>query len=130
MRRTPNAWLGGLILALAISYKVTPALFVPYLLYKRSWRTVGAPCLGMGIFLLVVPSLVIGPTFNGECLAMWWKRMMSPFLVKDFIRKSYDHIVAPGIEDRRTVIAALFQRPQHVPARDNPNQLLIFIDNQ
>jgi alpha-1,2-mannosyltransferase len=77
--------LSGLILALAISYKVTPALFVPYLVYKRSWRTVGATCLGMGIFLLVVPSLVIGPTFNGECLAAWWKRMMSPFLVKDFI---------------------------------------------
>ena len=32
--------LAGLILALSISYKVTPALFIPYFVYKRSWRTV------------------------------------------------------------------------------------------
>jgi branched-subunit amino acid transport protein AzlD len=74
--------LAGLVLALAISYKVTPALFVPYYLYKRSWRTVGATFLGMGVFLLIVPSLVIGPQFNGECLAVWWQRMISPFLTK------------------------------------------------
>jgi hypothetical protein len=77
--------LAGLVLGLAISYKVTPALFVPYFLYKRSWRTVGATALGMGLFLFVVPSLVIGPKFNGECLAMWWHRMMTPFLVNDFV---------------------------------------------
>jgi hypothetical protein len=74
--------LAGLILALAISYKVTPALFVPYFLYKKSWRAVGATMLGMGVFLLIVPSVVIGPGFNGECLGMWWDRMMRPFLVK------------------------------------------------
>jgi hypothetical protein len=77
--------LAGLILALAISYKVTPALFMVYLAYKRSWRTVGATFLGMGIYLLIVPSLVLGPTFNGICLATWWQRMLSPFLVKDYI---------------------------------------------
>ncbi len=75
--------LAGLLLALAISYKVTPALFVPYFLYKRSWRTVGATMLGLGIFLLLVPSLVIGPAFNGECLGMWWYRMLRPYFVKD-----------------------------------------------
>jgi hypothetical protein len=77
--------LAGLVLALAISYKVTPALFVPYFMYKRSWRTVGATCLGLGVFLLLIPSLIIGPTFNGECLAMWWHRMLSPFLHKGFV---------------------------------------------
>lgn len=77
--------LSGLLLALAISYKVTPALFVPYFLYKRSWRTVGATCLGMGVFLLIIPSLVIGPTFNGICLATWWQKMLSPFISKGFV---------------------------------------------
>ncbi|MDR3638758.1 MAG: glycosyltransferase family 87 protein [Isosphaeraceae bacterium] len=72
--------LAGFVLALAISYKVTPALFVPYFMYKRSWRTVGATCLGIGVFLLVVPSLIIGPQFNGECLMMWWHRMLSPYV--------------------------------------------------
>jgi hypothetical protein len=74
--------LAGLVLALAISYKVTPALFVPYFAYKGSWRTVGATFLGLVVFLLIVPSLLLGPEFNGECLAMWWRRMISPFLAK------------------------------------------------
>ena len=88
---TLQAWrkgydvLAGLILALAICYKVTPLLFVPYLAYKRSWRAVGATVLGMGVFLLIVPSLVLGPQFNGECLGMWWHRMLSPYLTKGLV---------------------------------------------
>jgi hypothetical protein len=74
--------LAGMVLALAISYKVTPALFLPYFAYKRSWRMVGATFLGLGVFLLIVPSVFLGPQFNGECLAMWWKRMIGPFLAK------------------------------------------------
>ena len=72
----------GLLLALATSYKVTPALFFVYFAYKRSWRTFGAGLLGLGIFLLIVPSAVIGPEFNGECLGMWWHRMVAPFVVQ------------------------------------------------
>ena len=72
--------LAGLILALSVSYKVTPALFVFYFLLKGSWRAAGATVLGMGLFLLIVPSLVIGPGFNAECLGTWWNRMLSPFL--------------------------------------------------
>ena len=77
--------LAGLVLGLAIAYKVTPALFVPYFLYKRSYRTVAATFAGLVLFLLVVPSLVIGPGFNGVCLATWWQRMLSPFLEKGYI---------------------------------------------
>jgi hypothetical protein len=71
----------GLILGLAIAYKVTPGLFLVYFLYKRSWRTVAATFLGLGLFLVIVPSVVIGPQFNVECLNSWWHRMLSPFLV-------------------------------------------------
>src|SRR4051812_21412611 len=60
--------LAGLLLGLAIAYKVTPALFIPYFVYKRSWRTVGGTILGLFLFLLVVPSLIVGPRFNLECL--------------------------------------------------------------
>lgn len=77
--------LAGLCLALAISYKVTPALFVPYFMYKRSWRTVGATLLGLGLFLVIIPSLVIGPQFNGECLGMWFYRILRPFVVKGVV---------------------------------------------
>lgn len=74
--------LAGLILGLAIAYKVTPALFVPYFMYKRSWRTVASTFAGLGLFLIIVPSAVIGPAFNWECLSWWWQRMMSPFIIK------------------------------------------------
>src|SRR6185437_3435582 len=53
-----------------------------YFAYKRSWRTVGATLLGLGVVLLIVPSLFLGSQFNGECLAMWWHRMIGPFLAK------------------------------------------------
>ena len=72
----------GLILALSISYKVTPALFVFYFMLKGSWRAAGATLLGVGIFLLIVPALVIGQKFNAECLGAWWHHMLSPFLTK------------------------------------------------
>ena len=45
----------GLLLALATSYKVTPALFFIYFAYKRSWRTLAWGLLGLGIFLIIVP---------------------------------------------------------------------------
>lgn len=72
--------LAGLILGFAISYKVTPALFVPYFVYKRSWRTVGATFLGLGLFLVIVPSLVLGPQFNIVCLTSWWNRIIGPYV--------------------------------------------------
>ena len=72
--------LAGLLLALAITYKVTPALFVPYFLYKRSWKTVAATCVGIVLFVAVIPSLVLGPAFNLECLTAWYRRILGPYM--------------------------------------------------
>ncbi len=80
-RRGHNV-VAGILLGLAISFKVTPALFLPYFAYKRSWRTVGSTFLGLALFLLVVPSLVLGPEFNELCLRTWWHRMLTPFLME------------------------------------------------
>ncbi len=74
--------LAGLLLALSISYKVTPALFVFYFMVKGSWRIVGSTALGMVLFLFVVPSAVIGWDFNNECFRSWWHHMLTPFLTK------------------------------------------------
>ena len=77
--------LCGLLLALAITYKVTPALFVPYFLYRRQWRAAGATMVGIALFLFVVPSFILGAGFNAQCLAMWWHRIMSPFVGGDMV---------------------------------------------
>lgn len=88
---TLTAWrkgydvLAGLILAYAIAFKVTPGLFLLYFAYKRSWRTVGATVLGMGIFLLIVPSLFLGYEFNGICLGTWWNRILNPYVGGDVV---------------------------------------------
>ena len=86
----------GLLLALATSYKVTPALFFVYFAYKRSWRTVGWGLLGMGIFLLIIPSAVIGPEFNGECLGMWWHRMVTALCLQGSGQPARDQSVVRG----------------------------------
>lgn len=72
--------VAGLCLALAITYKVTPGLFVLYFMYKRSWKTVAATIAGMFVFVFVVPSIVLGPEFNLQCLAAWYRRILGPFV--------------------------------------------------
>ncbi len=80
--RTGRDRLTGLMLGLAISFKVTPALFLPYFVYKRSWRAVGWTFAGLVLFLLVVPSVVVGPQFNKLCLTTWCQRIVTPFIVE------------------------------------------------
>jgi alpha-1,2-mannosyltransferase len=90
----------GLLLGLAAAYKVTPALFLVYFAYKRSWRTVSWGILGLGIFLLIVPSMVIGPQFNGECLGHWWHRMVTPFVVNGVNSPQFVNQSLPGVLSR------------------------------
>ncbi|MDX2037497.1 MAG: glycosyltransferase family 87 protein [Isosphaeraceae bacterium] len=77
--------LAGLVLALAITYKVTPGLFLAYYLYKGSWRTVMATGAGLAMFLFVVPSLFIGFEFNWICLSSWFQRILSPYVSGDVV---------------------------------------------
>ncbi|WP_435006928.1 glycosyltransferase family 87 protein [Tundrisphaera lichenicola] len=77
--------LAGLILAYAIAFKVTPGLFLLYFAYKRSWRTVGATIVGSGLFLLVIPSIFIGPAFNWLCLKTWCYRIIFPYMGNDAV---------------------------------------------
>jgi alpha-1,2-mannosyltransferase len=75
--------LAGLILALSITYKVTPGLILVYYAYKGSWRAVLATMVGMAAFLFVVPSIFLGVDFNLVCLNSWWRRILSPFVESD-----------------------------------------------
>jgi hypothetical protein len=75
--------LAGLTLALAIAFKITPALFFVYLLWKRSWKAAAATLVGLVLCFFVIPSLFIGPQFNLECLGMWFHRMLRPYVLSD-----------------------------------------------
>ena len=74
--------LAGMCLALAITYKITPALFLPYFLYKKSWKTVASTFVGIGLFLFVIPSLVLGVKFNWTCLTSWYRLILGPYVEK------------------------------------------------
>ena len=49
--------IAGILLALAIACKVTPALFIPYFLWKRAWRVVGRDRHRLGTFPFRDPRL-------------------------------------------------------------------------
>ncbi len=83
--RSGRDGLAGLLLALSIAYKVTPALFLPYFVYKRNWRLVGASLVGLVLFLFVIPGAVLGPRFNWECLMEWRLNMISPYVEGEVI---------------------------------------------
>lgn len=68
--------IAGLALALSIACKVTPLLFVPYFLWKRAWRLLGATAVGLFLWLLAVPSLVFGWERNLQLLTDWYHLMV------------------------------------------------------
>jgi hypothetical protein len=57
----------GFWLATAATYKVTPILFFPFLLWKRQWRAAGWMAAFVGVWTLV-PALALGPeaAFRGH----------------------------------------------------------------
>jgi len=73
--------LAGLILGLAIACKVTPALFVPYFLWKRAWRTLAGCALGLVLFAWVVPGCLLGFRQGTDLLVSWTQQMIVPYVV-------------------------------------------------
>ncbi len=90
----------GLALGLAIAYKVTPGLFLIYLLWKRSWRAAGATCLALGLFLVIIPGVILSPEFNGECLSSWYHRILRPYAVSNFTGDAEVNQSMPGVLSR------------------------------
>lgn len=88
----------GVVLALAVACKVTPALFVPYFLWKRSWTTLAGGAVGLALFLVVVPGLVLGFQRNGELLASWSDQMVKPFVLQGkVVYSEHDNQSVPGL---------------------------------
>jgi hypothetical protein len=93
--------LGGGVLGLAIVCKVTPALFLPYFLWKRAWKMVAGCLAGMFLFYAVVPAVVFGPTRNLELLGSWRDLMIKPFVSNgDIAYSEYFNQSLPGLASR------------------------------
>lgn len=73
-------FLSGLSIGLATVLKVTPALFIPYFLYKRKWVSAGGSIAGIVIFCWIVPGLLLGFEFNHNLVIQWFHQMIVPFI--------------------------------------------------
>jgi len=89
--------ISGLLLALAICCKVTPALFLPYLIWKRAWRTLVACAAGMLLFLFFVPALRSGWDTNAKELSSWVDGMILPYIQSGVVTSEHQNQSLPGL---------------------------------
>ena len=101
--------LAGALLALAIACKVTPALFVIYFLWKRSFRVLAGTAIGLALFFFVIPSLFFaiqegslsgGWNRNLDSLVSWFNGMIVPYLVHGVVTPEKENQSLPGVLTR------------------------------
>ncbi len=119
---------GGLLIALAVACKVTPALFVPYLVWKRAWRALAGFAVGLFLFLWVVPSAFLGWDKNQELLASWTRHMIVPYVVGGEVTSSHENQSLPGAATRLLSHSPSFvdydPQPPHAPRPQRYDNLL------
>ncbi len=89
--------LAGLLLGLSITCKVTPALFIPYFLWKRSWGVLAGCAAGLGLFFWVVPGLFLGMGHNADLVVSWYEVMIKPFVVDGVVTTEHINQSLPGL---------------------------------
>lgn len=62
---------GAAILALGINLKLLPLVFLPYLIYRGYWKAF-VICISVYLFSLLVPSVLIGHSYNMQLLKSWY----------------------------------------------------------
>ncbi|HZM86549.1 MAG TPA: glycosyltransferase family 87 protein [Blastocatellia bacterium] len=68
--------VGGLLIALAISIKVTPVLLLPYLALKKQWKMLGAICVFV-VAINLLPAAYFGIRVNNNLLANWYGHVVA-----------------------------------------------------
>jgi hypothetical protein len=109
-------FLAGVILGLAIACKVTPALFVPYFLWKRAWTTLAGCAVGLMLFLFVVPGLCLGFQHNNQLLMSWYEKMVQPYAKGTEVTTEHSNQSLPGLLYRLTTNSPSFLDQEDRPA--------------
>jgi hypothetical protein len=76
---------------------VTPALFIPYFLWKRAWKTVAACLVGLGLFFVIIPGAVLGAAHNQQLLHSWTKQMILPYMIEGQVTTEHNNQSLPGL---------------------------------
>lgn len=90
----------GLAIGLAIACKVTPALFLPYFVWKRAWKAAIATGLGVVLWSFVVPGAILGFERNVSFLHGWYEGMVRPFLIEGKVTPEHANQSIPGLVNR------------------------------
>jgi energy-coupling factor transporter transmembrane protein EcfT len=98
----------GIVLALAIACKVTPALFVGYWIWKRAWRAIAGCGIGLILFFFVFPSLYLGWSENLELLTSWFRQMVLPYVVGGNVTTDHPNQSLPGLVFRLLTFSPSF----------------------
>jgi hypothetical protein len=98
----------GIVLALAMCCKVTPVLFLPYLLWKRAWRTLAGCATGLILFLFLVPGIILGPQRNAHDLQSWAEQMVIPYVRDGVVTSKHNNQSLPGLIYRLTTDSPSF----------------------
>src|SRR5262249_8923663 len=98
--------------------KVTPALFLPYFLWKRSWNVLAGAALGMVLFVWLIPAAAFGWDRNQEFLHSWWDTMVVPFAIEGKVTTEHQNQSLPGFMNRMLTTSPSFgtydERGQYV----------------
>jgi hypothetical protein len=116
--RQRREYASGLFLALGIACKVTPALFIPYFVWKQAWRALAGCAAGLVLFFWLVPGLFLGMSKNVEFLASWVDRMVVPFVVRGEVTSEHNNQSLPGLAARLLTHSAsfsTFEKDQYKP---------------
>jgi hypothetical protein len=112
-------FLAGLLLALSIACKVTPALLLPYFLWKRAWKALAGSVAGLLLFVWVIPGLALGWEKNQEYLHSWWVNMVVPYAIEGKVTTEHQNQSLPG------VLYRLFTECASFSTYDENNQYVV-----
>jgi hypothetical protein len=73
----------GFLIGSAIVLKVTPLLFVPYLVWKRRWCALVGVAAGVFMVGWILPGLLIGFKYTALLTWEWYQQMVQPFMAGD-----------------------------------------------
>ncbi|GIW83613.1 MAG: hypothetical protein KatS3mg106_126 [Gemmataceae bacterium] len=110
----------GALLSLAIACKLTPLLFVPYFLWKRSWRILLATAAGLIVWWFLVPSAIFGWERNTQLLADWYRLMIERPLLKGEVTSEHPNQSLVGWTYRLLTDSPSFIRYQAAEEGDIP----------
>ena len=79
-------FLSGLLLSVAVAYKVTPILFAFHYVLRGRIRALAGMVVGLIVCLLVVPSFYFGPAKSVQYVTQWGSLVVMPFVKGESIK--------------------------------------------